>query len=91
MVKSSAPLHGGNMSNTDTVKEKQSIHVLLFELRTKEGHTFKLFLDGRTEGFPDGTILTNHALPLFYKLYSLSTRNFTGEISSPSVNFITNE
>ena len=37
---------------------------LLFELRSPDGKAWKLYLDGRTEGFPDGALLLNHALPL---------------------------
>ncbi len=36
---------------------------LLFELRAHDGHTWRLYLDGRTEGFPDGSVVKNHALP----------------------------
>lgn len=40
-------------------------HYLLFELSTPDGHKYKLYLDGYCEGFPDGTLVVNHAFPLF--------------------------
>jgi hypothetical protein len=43
----------------------------LFEVIAKDGHTFKLWLDGHTEGFPEGHILINRALPLVCKLQAL--------------------
>ena len=36
---------------------------LLFELRGPDGHVWRLYLDGRTEGFPAGTVVSNFALP----------------------------
>lgn len=38
---------------------------LLFELTTPNGETYKIYLNGKTEGFPDGTLIVNHAFPLF--------------------------
>lgn len=35
---------------------------LLYELRSPEGHVWRLYLDGRTEGFPAGTLVSNFAL-----------------------------
>ncbi|EER61519.1 hypothetical protein AcdelDRAFT_0854 [Acidovorax delafieldii 2AN] len=35
---------------------------LLYELRSLEGHVWRLYLDGRTEGFPAGTLVSNFAL-----------------------------
>jgi len=35
---------------------------LLFELRGPDGNVWRLYLDGRTEGFPAGTIVSNFAL-----------------------------
>ena len=44
-------------------------HQLLFEWITLDRHQYKLYLDGSTEGFeglfPDGTLIINHAYPLF--------------------------
>ncbi len=37
---------------------------LLFELRGPSGEVWRLYLDGRAEGFPEGTVVANHALPL---------------------------
>lgn len=41
---------------------------LLFQLHGPEGKTWRLYLNGRIEGFPDGTLILNHALPLVNKL-----------------------
>ena len=41
---------------------------LLYELHAPDGHTWRLYLDGRTEGFPDGTVVNNHALPHVQRL-----------------------
>lgn len=35
---------------------------LLFELRGLDGHVWRLYLDGRAEGFPAGTLVSNFAL-----------------------------
>ena len=40
----------------------------LFELRGADGHTWRIYLDGRAEGFPPGTLVVNHALPLVSRL-----------------------
>ena len=37
---------------------------LLFELRGPDGHVWRLYLDGRAEGFPPGTLVCNFAFPL---------------------------
>ena len=37
---------------------------LLFEVRGPDGQAWKLYLDGRVEGFPAGAVMVNHALPL---------------------------
>lgn len=34
---------------------------LLFELHAPDGHTWRLYLDGSTEGFPAGTVVSNFA------------------------------
>ena len=41
---------------------------LLFELRSPSGELWRLYMDGRAEGFPPGTAVTNHALPLTSRL-----------------------
>jgi hypothetical protein len=40
----------------------------IFEVRTPDGHLYKISLRGRTEGFPKGSIIVNRALPLAYAL-----------------------
>ncbi len=46
----------------------------LFKIVTKQGHTYKLFLSGRTEGFPKDAVVTNRAIPFFNKLSALTNR-----------------
>ena len=41
---------------------------LLFELHGPDGQLWKLWANGRTEGFPCGTILVNGAAPLLAAL-----------------------
>lgn len=41
---------------------------LLFELRAPGGEVYRLYLDGRAEGFPDGTAVQNLAFPLWCAL-----------------------
>ncbi len=43
---------------------------VLFLLRTKDGHEYKLYLNGMGEGFPEGTLVINRAAPLYGFLYS---------------------
>lgn len=38
---------------------------LLFELRGPDGQVWRLYLDGRADGFPAGTIIENRAFPLW--------------------------
>lgn len=40
----------------------------LFELHGKDGHVWRLFEDGRAEGFPQGTVVLNGAAPLLAEL-----------------------
>ncbi len=47
---------------------------LLFEVTTKQGHKYKAYLNGKIEGFPEGSFLINHAFPLFSKLSATSNR-----------------
>lgn len=49
---------------------------LLFELRGPDGHVWRLYLDGRTDGFPAGTAIENRAAPLWCALVGAS-RNQT--------------
>lgn len=37
---------------------------LLFDLRGPGGETWRLYLSGRSDGFPPGTVVVNHALPM---------------------------
>ncbi|WP_423459943.1 hypothetical protein [Ottowia sp. VDI28] len=41
---------------------------LLFELLGPDGEVWRLYLDGRTEGFPQGTVMQNFAFPLWCTL-----------------------
>lgn len=34
---------------------------LMFELKAPDGHEWKIYLDGNHQGFPEGTIIGNHA------------------------------
>lgn len=36
----------------------------LFELTGKDGHKYKLYLNGHSEGFPEGTFMMNRAFSL---------------------------
>lgn len=48
--------------------------VLLFELRGPDGHVWKFWSNGISEGFPDGCILTNHVYPLLAMAVSLQIK-----------------
>lgn len=37
----------------------------LFEMCDKAGNTWTVYEDGRTTGFPDGTVIVNRAIPAF--------------------------
>ncbi len=41
---------------------------LLFELRGHDGHVWRLYLDGRAEGFPPSTTVSNLALPAYARV-----------------------
>lgn len=43
------------MSNTNTQQ-------LMLEARSPDGHVWRFYADGRTEGFPEGTVIVNHAV-----------------------------
>ena len=44
---------------------------LLFELHAPDGNTWSLYIDGRTEGLHDGTVVKNHALPHVQRLVAV--------------------
>ncbi|GEM_PF-2060756 len=44
-------------------KLKRSSSAPLFEVVTPDGHTFRIWSDGRAEGFPAGSVLTNGLAP----------------------------
>lgn len=41
---------------------------LLFEIITKDGHKYKLYANGHSDGFPEGSVMINHAGPLINSL-----------------------
>jgi hypothetical protein len=41
---------------------------LLFEMHGPDGRVWRVYMDGRTEGFPTGTVVENRALPLLNAL-----------------------
>ena len=45
-----------------------------FKAITPDGHTYQVFEDGTTEGFPHGTIVFNHWLPILNKEKALSIK-----------------
>lgn len=47
-----------------------SLDILLFELRRGE-HIWRIYANGKVEGFPEGTLIMNRAMPLLSKLQSL--------------------
>lgn len=51
---------------------------LMFELRGPGGEAWLLYLDGRFEGFPQGTIILNHALPTVNRLLGEMLRPVQG-------------
>lgn len=40
----------------------------IFEIGCKDGHQFAVFLSGRIDGFPEGAVCINYALPIFAML-----------------------
>lgn len=40
----------------------------IVELRTPDGKSVKVWVDGRVEGMPEGTVIVNHAMPIFTSL-----------------------
>jgi hypothetical protein len=52
----------------DLSKSASSMGELLFELHGPDGHVWALYANGRTAGFPDGTLVVNHAIPLLNSL-----------------------
>lgn len=41
---------------------------LLFELRHPAGHVWRLYANGVCEGFPEGVVVVNRALPMIHRL-----------------------
>lgn len=37
---------------------------LIFEVLGADGHAWRIYLDGRVEGFPTGAVVVNHAVAL---------------------------
>lgn len=56
------PARGGHLDMDITGDE------LLFEVRGPCGKVWRLYLDGRIEGFPDGVTIQNYAFPLWAAL-----------------------
>ena len=50
------------------IKPIDYANTLLFELQTRDGNKYKLFMNGQIEGFPDGTVVINYAIALFDEL-----------------------
>lgn len=46
----------------------QETSEVLFQLRGPDGQQWELRLDGTVTGFPEGTVVTNHAAPLLARL-----------------------
>lgn len=63
---------------------------LLFLVRTKEGHEYKLYLNGMIEGFPEDVSIINCAAPLYCALYSLWKKSLpTSPVSSEQTKVVT--
>ena len=71
---------GSGQAASPGVSEKGN-NLPLFELHGPSGHIWKLFEDGRKEGFPPGTVILNYARPL---LASLRGRIMNLESAAPS-------
>lgn len=61
----------------------QTINEPLFELRTKSGDVYKIFENGRYEGFPKGTWIINRAKPLldFLRCFARKKESDTSLVS----------
>lgn len=79
------------MSFEELANSKDFLRELLFELRTKDGHLYRIYLDGRYEGFPDGTYIVNKAAPLFYELQAFASKNNSGVVGVPCLDLVTDE
>lgn len=55
---------------------------LLFELRSPSGEVWRLYLDGRADGFPAGTLIENYAFPRWMALKGEGFEKITCIISS---------
>ena len=55
----------------------------LFEIRGRDGHIWRLFENGRVQGFPDGVIVLNGAVTLLdglrARIMRLERTSITGE------------
>ena len=54
----------------------------LFELRGPDGHIWRLFENGRAEGFPEGTVIRNNAIRVL-GLLRASLSGVTGSTPPP--------
>lgn len=54
------------------IDEKKPPHgrleMCLFEVLGTNEAVWKLYADGRCEGFPEGVVVVNHALPMIHEL-----------------------
>jgi len=48
---------------------------LAFEVIAADGHVFRVYLDGRTQGFPEGSVVANHVAPRINLTAGLLTRS----------------
>ena len=55
---------------------------LLFELRSPNGQVWRLYLDGRADGFPAGTAIENRAHPLWCALAGEIRKQTTLDVSA---------
>ena len=57
----------------------------IFKAVTSDGHTYQVFEDGTTEGFPHGTIVFNHWLTMLNKEKALSVKpNYSHNAQVPT-------
>ena len=58
----------------------------LFELRGPDGHIWRLFENGRADGFPEGTVIRNNAIRVLALL-----RSAAREVNVESAHVATHE
>lgn len=58
---------------------------LLFELHGPDGQVWRVYLDGRVQGFPPGTKVVNHALPAVNRLIGEVKPHPATELSAQSI------